>query len=444
MEINSKHLKGMSNVTNFLSQSVYVKFQSIQLDLQSLRSYYSLYLMKLYKKEMQNTASSYRPDEVWEYLIDNYELKELEGLKSFSKNKYLLTDVKVIQYANMRAKNTNLKTDLDLIQKVLDYKQNIESIELLLSTIKENTRPRNISPAGSVKDGHISYRPKYDISKLGVLKAGNRRKILSESIHEVYYKHLNKLFSTIIPKEQYNTWTFLENQTRNIDSFYLQGILENNIRATTTLGKKVQDAYILMQRHRGRDFLFEESLEDRLKYLDTIYADLSKDDIYTVLGIDDYQLYYAKSEIKPEQPDAITTKKAKVKRVKYEVSILTGYYVYDYDKQEVLPDINRLLGITGEFSRENRTDAKYPTLLYNNEGELVEMYRVEDTYDLADDDIVVPKQKHKSVLPIVNTLFASDDLSTRISELEHIETHKFASQASYYFQYIQKYYDELN
>lgn len=430
MEIKSIHLKGMSSVTNFLSKPVYVKFQSIQLDLQSLRSFYSFYLAKLYKREMQNTISSYREDEIWDYLVDNYNLEDLSCLKSRSQSKYLLSDKRVVMYAKYMTINMQLKADLELLQRTLEYKENIEAIEELLSTIKENTRPRNISPAGHVKDGHISYRPKYDISKVGILEAGSKRKVLSYSIHEVYYSHLNKLFSDIIPKDEYSTWSFFRDKSRAMTAPFLQGVLDGNICATSRLGRKVQDAYILMQRHRGKNFIFEESLADRLRYLEQTYKTISVNNNFEVLGIDDYNLYYSKN--KP-----LTTK-----RTKYEVEILTGYYVYDYDKQELMPTINRLLGITGEFSRENRSNAKYPTMLYNAEGDLVEMYRVEDVYDIADDMLEEQPNTHRSLLGLVNTLYKADNLSTNLSELLHKETKKFATQADIYYQYAVEYASE--
>lgn len=414
--------QGMSRLTDFINQSVYVRFPYIQLDLQSTRSYYSYYLTQLMVKEIQDTVSSYRVDEVWEYLYDNYDLEELKGLYSWSTKKYLLTNQKVIDYASILAKNTKLKEDLQLLSDVIRYKDNIADIEELLASIKNNERPRNISPAGYLNNGRIKYRPKYDVTKANVLEVAGNSKVNARYICDEYYNELSRIVGLT------DDWVFLEGMSRRTEVYYLEAILDGHIRATTKEGIKVQDEYTRLKSVKGVDFLYIATQEARIKEYDKVFEELTADN-KEVKGLNDYVIYYSE----------VLTSEAQ-RRPKYEASIITGLYAYDFDNQEILPTINRILGITGEFSRINTSECKYPTMVIDSNYNLVEMWRVEEVYDIAFEDFEISdKEPLTSPYQEVSHLLKSDTLNVNINEISRVENKKIYNQIDLYGIYAQMY-----
>lgn len=413
--------KGMSNVTDFLEQPVYVRFPYIQLDLQSIRSHLGFYLTQLMKKEMQDTASSYREDEVWEYLVDNYDLSDLKYLLSYTRKEYLLTNQTVLAYASMMATSQQLKQDLNLISTVLRYRENMLSIEGLLANIKNNTRPRRLSPSGYVVDGHIEYRPKYDITKASILETAGNGRIEAQSLHEVYYDYL-----TIAVGVQENDWHFLKGLNRKVEAYYLQGILDGHIRATTEVGKQVQDYLIKEQVRKGKNLLYIETVDARLALADNLFNELTEKG-YELRGLNDFVIYYSQ---KPADDKT---------RQKHEVEVLTGVYVWDYDNEVELPVINRLLGLTGEFSRINRSNHDYPTYILDAQGDLIEMWRVEDTYDISYEDLDPGQTVSKQMSTKVNTLYNADRLTDNPQLLKHVETKRYETQLELYYKYTYEY-----
>lgn len=418
--------KGMSLVTDFLEQPVYVRFPYIQLDLQSLRSHLGFYLVQMMKKELQDTASSYRPDEVWEYLMDNYDLSELQYLKSHTRKEYTLTDHLVVAYAMLQTKNAQLKQDLNLISTVLKYKNNIKDIDTLLSSIKSITRPRKLTPSGYVKNGHITYRPKYDVTKANIINSGGNSNVSSESLYSIYYDYL-----TVLSTSEVTNWTFIEGLTRKIESFYLPRILDGTIRATSKEGLRIQDLLLAEASAKGKDLIFIETLTERLAYCDEAYNRLEQEG-YELRGLNDFDLYYS--------PKPVADKR----RQKHEVEIITGLYVYDYDKQIELPVINRLIGLTGEFSRVMRTPQLYPTLIYDNDGEVIEMWPVEDTYDIAHDDIAVVNKVSRQMSQKVQTLYHADTQTSNTQLIKRIENKRLTYQMGLYINYTNEYNNIYN
>lgn len=434
-KIKNKIVKGFSEVTDyFLNKPVYVRFPFIQLDLQSLRSYYSFHLVQMMKKEMQNTASSFRKDEVWEYLLDNYELEELLLLRNFKTKEFDIKNVRIVDYVRTQTKNTDLKNDLNLIARVNDCYNTIKDIEELLASIKNNVRPRTISPAGYIEDGHILYRPKYDLTKENIVKLNSKEEIKKFNIFYIYYNFFNRLFgNSIIPVQSKDNWTFIEGFTREVEGYYLKSILSNEIEATSEIGKAVQKAYMKEQKRKGQDFIYIETLDERINALDFKYKELTRDEMLEIRGINDFMIYYTKVYPEPHGRKPV-----------HEVPIITGLYTYDYDNEVELHILNRILGITGEFSRINYSNSSYPTYVLNNEGVFEPMYRVEEYYDIAYEDLIVENiEKINSPYSMVQQLLLSDRLDTNEKDLRHFEQKKIETQADMYQMYVDIYLDAL-
>lgn len=437
--------KGYSKMTDFLTKKVYVRFPNLHLDLQSLNSFYNYGLMCMAKRGIQCTASTYEEDDIWDYLSTNYNVnKDLKYLKSFSTMTYTLNNVAMLKYAALNADSKDLKKDLTLLANTCELKENIRAIEDLFVDVSDNSSPRTISPSAYIRNGHIFFRPRYDVTRSVIVELAGETKVEKTYYTGVYYDQLSYILGDMFehsPKDDITTWTFLKGLTREEEAPYLKDILYGNIEATSMYGKKIQLKYFKLQSDRGENFLFLDTLEKRRSMLDWLYENFKSRNI-DIKGLNDYCVYY-KRKSKEEASNLTNSKeiesgvKPRHKRVKHNVIVLTGYYVYDYDNKTMLKNpINRILGITGEFSRKPEYEGQYPYDLINDDGEFEYFYRVNKTEDLVLDDLKQnPVQFNGFASDLTDSLVASDNLSTDLEKLKRVEKTK-------YYQQIPNYWDE--
>ena len=447
--------KGYLKMTDFLSQKIYVRFPNLHMDLQSLNSMYSLSLMKIAKRGIQRTPSMYDEEDIWEYLLDNYTLKELSVIKSSSRMKFILDRSIILSYAIKITENSELKKDLKMLYNCVKLKENIDQLEEFLSSTVDNTLPRTVSPTAYVRQGHILYRPKYDLTSHLIVNLTNpKSKVNVVYFTQPYYTYLTtQLWSSLSEEathDQFTTkdWTFLEGYNRVEESEYIEAILDGDIKATSKVGSEMQRMYFRLQSVRGTDVMFINTIEERRKALNALYDKLESKGM-EVRGLNDFAVYCSPLLEKKESsskfisitelPDKKNELKShRRKRVKHKVRILTGYYVFDSDNKEYLPDINRVLGYSGEFSREPQYENQLPYHLVNNENEYEYFYRVEEDASIYLTDLKSYSYEGNNS-SIISTLRETDKLSTNINNIQRIETAPDTTQVEKYWYETERY-----
>ncbi len=446
---NFKIIKGYSQMTDFLNNKIYVRFPNLHKDLQSLNSLYGFSLMKLAKSGLQRTPSIYDEYDLWNNLVKMYGINNLIYLKSDTRKKYILNDSIILSYAMSKATDPELKEDLKLMYNCVKLRENIKELEELLSATVDNNLPKTISPTAYIKQGHIVYRPKYDLTShlLLSLKEGESVKILPAT--KPYYNYLTKKLGSTLDSKDVDNWTFLEGYSREEESTYLESILKGDIKATSTVGRLIQTQYFKKQTIYGMDFMFIDTLDERRDTLDKLYTELDKHNL-EVKGLTDFAVFFALKQEpvtpKSEQQKFIgitgsdngnnELKAPRRKRVKHRVRVLTGFYVYDMDNKEFLPVINQVLGYSGEFSREEQYEGQLSYTLINQDYEYEDFYRVEDDYALYLEEI--PTYDYKGFnSEVISTLKTAGQLKTSIASLQRTETEKFEMQ-------VQKYWGDAN
>lgn len=442
--------KGYTLMTDFLSKKIYVRFPYLHMDLLSLNSLYSFSLLKMAKSGLQRTPSMYDEDDIWATLLKRYGLKSLKNLKSDSKKKYILDNSTILHYAMSTTDNAQFKEDLKLMYTSIKLRENIKELESLLSSTVDNNLPRCISPTAYIKKGHIQYRPKYDLTSSLIISLTQETQINTAYYTSVYYKFLTKYCWDELDPKKMETWSFIEGKTRNEESEYLESILNGDIKATSKEGIYIQDKYFFLQNVKGEDFMFMETIEERRKILDSLYRGFESKNI-EVKGLTDYCVYFRNKPVEEKKDKFIglddvsktqsELKSSRRKRVKHKVRIVTGYYVFDTDEKEYLPVINRILGISGEFSREPQYDGQLSYQLINNDYEYEHFYRVEEDPCIYLDDLDTYDYRGTNS-EIISTLVETGKLSTNLRDIQRIETEKDDVQVSKYWDECLKYEGE--
>lgn len=360
--------------------------------LMSIRSLLHYLSYQIYDRGITLTPSYVRNDEVNKYLVDEYGSEALEALRSYSFGRYESDNYLMLEFASLVVTNPDLKSDLDLLSSYYRTRETEKNISMYLSKKRSLKGNVLVKPFAKFEYGRVKFKGVNDLSYHdNYYTVGNAKEVF---VSHIFYDALADYAG--VPKNR--EWTFRTELTREQESKYIMLIIDGSIEPNTEVGRKVHDAYMEIVTTRTPNYIFEETYLRRLEEIDEVTQKIL-DAGKQIKGVTDYSVIYEDSG------EEIT-----------HVPVYVGYYAWDNDYGEPLDDINRLIGCSGEFTREPIPDRlPYEVTI---DGRTVDMYRVEVERENVDESYLFSSLQREYEKDIVEGAFTEKDYHISAENLE--------------------------